>query len=262
MAAVRSVWADSFAAESAVLCDVATRATHVAFNVQYPGCIVPGFGGGQKHYTALDADERYAHVQANVNPLQPLQVGLAVRTDDGRLLAWEFNLSNFDIATDGVYRCAPDSVAYLANRGVDFWRLKYDGVPGYRLRWLLRDSGLIRARPRWATFAGAFHVAYLLKIMVGEYLPAGLDGFMGLVRDKIGANVYDVKLMAREHDQGCRGPLKLIAKQLGVAPTEGEVKGLAGAAAVLALQSFEVLKAKLGNKADEYCNKLCGLQTF
>lgn len=260
MAAVRSVWSDNFAAESAVLFDVAPHATHVAFNVQYPGCIF--HGDGKTHYTNLTAEERYALVRANVNPLQPLQVGLAVRTDDGRLLAWEFNLSNFDIASDVCYRCAPDSVAYLASRGVDFWKLKYDGIPGYRLRWLLRDSGLIRARPAWATFAGAFHVAYLLKIMIGEYLPTNLDGFMNLVRQKIGAHVYDVKLLAREHDHGCRGPLKLIAKQLGAAPSVEAETALAGEAAVLALQSFEVLKDKLGNNTGKYSSELCGIQTF
>ncbi|KAK3133005.1 hypothetical protein QOZ80_6AG0530770 [Eleusine coracana subsp. coracana] len=65
--------------------------------------------------------------------LRPLQVGLAVRTADGKAHAWVFNLSDFDMLSDGpqAHRCAPASVAYLASRGVDFYRLKYDGVPGY-----------------------------------------------------------------------------------------------------------------------------------
>lgn len=42
---------------------------------------------------------------------------------------------------------------------------------------------------------------------------------MSMVRTKIGAHV---KLLVREHDHGCRGPLRSIAKQLGAAPTNGD----------------------------------------
>ncbi|TVU09001.1 hypothetical protein EJB05_42435, partial [Eragrostis curvula] len=265
---VRSVWWDNFAAESAALSRVAPRAVHVAFNVQYPGCVVAAHGRAT-HYSSLTADESYGVVRANVNPLRPIQVGLAVRTDDGALHAWQFNLRDFDILTDaGVagHRCSPASVAYLASRGVDFYRLRYDGVDGYKLRWLLRDSGLIRACPEWATFAGAYHAAYLVKILTGERLPADLDAFMDLVQTKIGTQVYDVKLMAREHDQGYRGPLKVIAEQLGAVKTTEEAaapgKEVAGEAAVLALQAFEVLKNKMGDGRDKYRRQLCGIQKF
>ncbi|TVT99559.1 hypothetical protein EJB05_55075, partial [Eragrostis curvula] len=134
------------------------------------------------------------------------------------------------------------------------------------LRWLLRDSGLIRACPEWATFAGAYHAAYLVKILTGERLPAELDAFMDLVQTKIGTQVYDVKLMAREHDQGYRGPLKVIAEQLGAVKTTEEAaapgKEVAGEAAVLALQAFEVLKNKMGDGRDKYRRQLCGIQKF
>ncbi|KAJ1272408.1 hypothetical protein BS78_06G199900 [Paspalum vaginatum] len=255
-AAIRSVWAANFDEESKLLKDIAKEATHVGFNVQYPGCIT------RTKSSTEDAapGERYALVRANVNPLQPLQVGLAVRTSGGRLVAWQFNLCDFDIASHGCYRRAPDSMAYLASRGVDFWALKYDGINGYRLRWLLRDSGLINTRPHWVTFAGAFHTAYFLKMMIGEFLPPEIDRFMFLVRQKIGGHVYDVKLMAKKN--GYRGPLKHIANQLSIAPMEMETETgqLAGTAAVLALQAFEVLKDKMGSNTDEYRNTLCGLQ--
>jgi CCR4-NOT transcription complex subunit 7/8 len=264
MDAVRPVpvWKSNLGAVSADLRRVAPRATHVAFNVQYPGCVV--HGDSKRHYSSLTAEERYAFVRKNVNPLQPLQVGLAVRTDDGELYAWEVNLCNFDILSD-YYRRAPESIAYLASRGLDFYQLRYDGIPGYRLRWLLRDSGLIRACPEWTTFTGGYHVAYMVKLLTGEPLPPELDAFMYLVRDKIGTRIYDVKLLAREHDQGCRGPLKVVAKQLGAVNTEEQQQdgnGIAGAAAVLALQAFEVLKDEMGDGRDKYRRQLCGIQTF
>jgi hypothetical protein len=179
--------------------------------------------------------------------VNPLQVGIAVRTDDGELYTWSFNL---DILSD-YYRCWPPSVAYLASRGLDFYQLRYDGIPGYRLRWLLPASS---EPPEWTTFTGGYHVA---KLLSGELLPPELDDFMYLVRDKIiGTRIYDVKLMAREHDQGCRGPLKVVAKQLGAVNTQDGN----GIAAVLTLQAFELLKDKMGDGRDKYRRQLCGIQ--
>jgi hypothetical protein len=97
--------------------------------------------------------------------VNPLQVGIAVRTDDGELYTWSFNL---DILSD-YYRCWPPSVAYLASRGLDFYQLRYDGIPGYRLRWLLPASS---EPPEWTTFTGGYHVA---KLLSGELLPPELD---------------------------------------------------------------------------------------
>jgi hypothetical protein len=142
-------------------------------------------------------------------------VGIAVRTDDGRSYAWEFNLAGFDVADEEDSR-DPKSIAYLAGRGVDFDRLPKAGVDGYRLRWLLRDSGLLRARPSWATFAGAYHVAYFVTIMYGVKLPPGVDAFMEMARQLLGSSLYDVKRLAREHDRSCVGALSNVAKKLAV----------------------------------------------
>uniref|UniRef100_A0ACD6AI47 Uncharacterized protein n=1 Tax=Avena sativa TaxID=4498 RepID=A0ACD6AI47_AVESA len=259
--AVRSVWAYNFAAESAVFHQVAPRATHVALNVQYPGCVVRD--DGRNHYK-LTAEERYQIIRANVAMLRPLQVGIAIRTNDGRRFAWEFNLRGFDIASPHEAR-DPKSISYLAGCGVDFIRLSWAGIDGFRLRWLLRDSGLFRARASWATFAGAYHVAYFVSMMFGETLPADVDTFMGMVRKLFRSpSVYDVKRLAKEHDKKCVGSLVDIAKQLAVVlPNEGDWRSKpAGRGSMLALLAFETLKQKLGANTEKYRDELCGIQVI
>ncbi|XP_052159473.1 probable CCR4-associated factor 1 homolog 9 [Oryza glaberrima] len=220
-AAVRSVWADNFAAESAILRAVAPRAVYAAINVQYPGCVVSASAaaGDRRCYYDLTAEERYKVVRANADELKPLQLGLAVRTADGGRFAWEFNLNEFDLAADGDM-CEPGSVDYLRRRGMDFNALPWSGVGAASLGRLLWSSGLLAARPSWATFAGAYHVAYFARILMlavavaggggaARRLPADVGGFEEMVRSLLGHHVYDVRLL--------RGPLADVARQLGAA---------------------------------------------
>ncbi|EAZ01230.1 hypothetical protein OsI_23258 [Oryza sativa Indica Group] len=268
--AVRSVWADNFAAESAILRAVAPRAVYAAINVQYPGCVVSAAGGAGDHrcYYDLTAEERYQVVRANADELKPLQLGLVVRTADGGRFAWEFNLNEFDLAADGDM-CEPGSVDYLRHRGMDFNALPWSGVGAASLGRLLWSSGLLAARPSWATFAGAYHVAYFARILMlavavagtggggaARRLLADVGGFEEMVRSLLGHHVYDVRLLAGE----LRGPLADVARQLGAAvPADAAAAGLAGAGALMALQAFEALREQCRGVMP-HRGLLCGIQ--
>uniref|UniRef100_A0A453S536 Uncharacterized protein n=1 Tax=Aegilops tauschii subsp. strangulata TaxID=200361 RepID=A0A453S536_AEGTS len=138
--------------------------------------------------------------------------------------------------------------------------LPESGIHGYELRWMLRDSGLLRAQASWATFAGAYHVGYFAAMMSGEKLPDDVDDFMEMVRQLLGPAVYDVKRLARQHDQRCVGALGHIVKQLGVVQPNEPKPTPAGTGSTLALLAFETLKEKLGANAEKYRGQLCGLQ--
>ena len=96
-------------------------------------------------------------------------------------------------------------------------------------------SGLIGAghgRPlSWITHAGAYHVAYLLKIVTGGApLPHDVVGFIGAMQYYLGQQGYDVATMAA----GCPGmPVGLdrIATSLRIHPPWGSPR-LAGASLV------------------------------
>ncbi|XP_040381094.1 probable CCR4-associated factor 1 homolog 11 [Oryza brachyantha] len=261
-AGVRSVWDDNFKVVSDIVRSVARRARHVALTVQYPGCpFVVQNAGERKPYEKLTAEERYQEVRANVDALRPIQVGLAIRAGDGdgEPLVFEFNLKGFNVNNPADLR-DPNSIEYLQARGVDFGRLPRDGIESCRLRWLLWDSGLIRARPSWATFAGGYHVAYAVVILTGSKLPDSLDGFTKRVASVFGRGVYDVKKISREHHPGHTGALTKLAERLGIVPAEQVHGVVAGAGAALTLRVFETLKETVeASCLQRQSLQLCGL---
>ncbi|XP_044416912.1 probable CCR4-associated factor 1 homolog 11 [Triticum aestivum] len=253
---VRSVWAWNFREESDRLCHLAWNARYVAVNVHYPGLV----HHADRNHNILTVEERYAVVKANVDALKPLQVGIALRDGHGRHLgAWEFNLRDFCPVSDPHDE---SSLAYLAGRGLDVDRLRVRGLSAKMLREKLLRSGLFDPRcaaRSWVTYAGAYHIAYLLKIVTGGApLPQDMAGFVGAVRRYLGVQVYDVARMAAE----CPGmPLGLerIADHLGFHPPLGSPR-LAAAAGVHALQVFMRLKYReLGGDVERHRGLLHGL---
>lgn len=250
---VLEVWADNFHDVEAAIGYFAANARCVAVDLHYPGVV---HGAGHHDLAALTAEQRYATVKANVDALKPLQLGLAVLTDAGKVAAWEFNLSDFDPAVDPH---AVSSVSYLRGRGLKCDELRARGIPVAKLTRALR---LMSSRPgvSWVTHTGAYHAAYLMKIVSGgNRLPSDITRFMAAVRRSLGEDVYDVATMAsdcRDMPVGLEG----IASRLGVPPPLS-VHPLAGAGSVLALGAFMKLQFHVfrGN-VTRYRGLLQGLQ--
>jgi CCR4-NOT transcription complex subunit 7/8 len=253
---VRPVWAWNFAQESVDLQRFAAGARYVAVNVHYPGLV--HLSG--KDQNALTAEQRYALVKANVDALKPLQVGITVCDHHGSSVAWEFNLCDFRRHTDPH---DAKSLDYLADRGLDIDTHANHGVYAGILGAMLLGSGLFGPRRgvSWITYAGAYHVAYLLKIVTGGVpLPHDMATFVGAVRQFLGNQVYDVATMAADCPTLPVG-LERIAALLGFHPPWTSPT-LAGAASVRAFQVFRRLEnGEFGcNNVWKYGSQLQGLQ--
>jgi CCR4-NOT transcription complex subunit 7/8 len=161
---VRPVWRHNFAQEAALIESLLPRFRYAAVDTEYPGTVHRPAGPAY----LLTAGKRYALLKANVDELDLIQPGLTLFNDDSdpaASITWEFNLREFDPLR---HRHAPESVAMLRARGVDFHRTRRHGVHaaalGARLRKWLR-AGLGRAVV--VTFSGGYDLAYLVKTMYG-----------------------------------------------------------------------------------------------
>ncbi|KAL6906371.1 hypothetical protein ACP4OV_003972 [Aristida adscensionis] len=251
---VHEVWADNLTDKLRDLTLFARRVHYVAVKVHYPGVV---HGAGRSHHQTTP-EERYAAVKADVDALKPIQLGLAVCTYDGELAAWEFNLRDFHPAADPH---DARSVAYLAGRGLDFDRHREHGIAMADLATALDWSGLIgRPGMSWITQGGAYHAAYLLKVLRrGAPLPGDMAWFLEEVRGSIG-DVYDVARIAGD----CSMPvgLECIARTLDVAPPLLSPQ-LAGGGSVLLVQAFITLKfVRCPGNLDRYRGLLKGLQVL
>jgi CCR4-NOT transcription complex subunit 7/8 len=252
---VHPVWAWSFHQEAARLRHFAEGARYVAVNVHYPGLVHhPG-----KDQDALTDEKRYPILKANVDALKPLQVGIAVCDRAGKSEAWEFNLRDFRRHSDPH---DANSLAYLAGRGLDVDTFANHGVDAWSLgAMLLNYSGLIGPWRglSWVTYTGAYHVAYLLKIVTGGYpLPNDVAGFVGPVRHFLGDQVYDVAGMGTDCPKLPVG-LESIAAHLGFHPPWNSPR-LAAAAGVRTLLVFSTLEdGELRGIVERYIDLLQGL---
>ncbi|CAN6195058.1 unnamed protein product [Urochloa humidicola] len=260
---IRRVWDFNFDPEVQFLRNFALYA---AITVHYPG--VP-----RGHDPAATAEQRYGAMKGNVDGLKPIQLGLAVYNDFGHVAAWEFNLRGFDPTADPHN---PNSVAYLEGRGLRFQDHNAHGVALARLAAGLNDCGLFR-RPgvSWATYAGAYHIAYLMKLLSAGggnnnnngsgcgngnnmLLPYSLTGFLDVVRERLGDDVYDVARMAVE--VGLPPGLERVADTLYLLPAALSPR-LAGAGSVLALQAFMRLKYnRFGGDVSRFRGLIHGIQ--
>ena len=78
------------------------------------------------------------------------------------------------------------------------------------------QSGLVlNEKVHWICFHGSYDFAYLLKIMMNEYLPTPRDSFsknLGIFFP----NIYDLKSFAQEINVSLEGSLSRIADSLGI----------------------------------------------
>ncbi|XP_004967035.1 probable CCR4-associated factor 1 homolog 11 [Setaria italica] len=259
---VRRVWDINLVAELRFLRHFASSARYAAVTIHYPGVVHGGAGAQQNNHALMTAEERYGAMKANVDALKPIQLGLAVYNEFGHLAAWEFNIRGFHPAADPH---APNSVEYLERRGLSFRDHQAFGVDPARLAAELDGCGMFRRRPgvSWITYAGAFHVAYLMKVLSagnggGNLLPDSLGGFLDVVRQRLSDDIYDVARMAV--DCGLPPGLERVASALWLVPASLS-PCLAGASSVLALQAFMRLKYDvLGGKVDRFRGLIHGIQ--
>ncbi|CAL5042645.1 unnamed protein product [Urochloa decumbens] len=253
---VRRVWDFNFDPELQFLRNFAINARYAAVSIHYPGA--PRSQG-----PAVTADQRYGAMKANVDRLKPIQLGLAVYNDYGHIAAWEFNLRGFDPADDPH---TDDSVAYLENRGLRFNDHNESGVTPARLAAGLNSCGLFRRQGvSWSTYAGSYHVAYLMRILSAGggngdnlLLPYSLTGFLDVVRERLGDDVYDVARMAVE--VGLPPGLERVAAALSLLPAALS-PCLAGAGSVLVLQAFMRLKYdRFGGDVNRFRGLIHGIQ--
>uniref|UniRef100_M8C8M4 Putative CCR4-associated factor 1-11-like protein n=1 Tax=Aegilops tauschii TaxID=37682 RepID=M8C8M4_AEGTA len=171
--------------------------------------------------------EAYALVRRNVDHLKHLlQLGVTLSGPGGsHPVVWQFNFRGFDERLDPH---APESIAMLKAHGMDFARLREDGIdPGDFADEFMR-SGLNHRRPRrgrgapepltWVAFSGSYDFAYLARMLFrqgSKGLPQKLEDFGRRVEKFFGPWVLDAKYIAKT----CRiedGGLEKVANTLGV----------------------------------------------
>jgi CCR4-NOT transcription complex subunit 7/8 len=217
---IREVWADNVEREFKLIRAAIERFPYVSMDTEFPGVI--HHPPPAVHHSALTPPQRYALLKSNVDALHLIQVGLAFAPSASSppALAFQVNLREFD---PRLHRHAPDSVRLLAASGLDLPAHRARGVSARAFAALLMSSGLVcNPDVAWVTFASAYDMAYLVKVLMGRKLPRALPEFLRYVRVYFGNAVYDVKHMARVASApALLGGLERVAAALRVSRAAG-----------------------------------------
>ncbi|XP_062188936.1 probable CCR4-associated factor 1 homolog 11 [Phragmites australis] len=266
---VRQVWAHNFDWEVKLIESLLPKFRYLAVDTEFPGTVYRPVGPAYM----LTPEKRYALLKANVDELELIQLGLTLFDAGCRLpglgggstrYVWEFNFREFDVRR---HRHAPESIAMLRTKGVDFDRTREDGVDasvfGPRLRKWLR-AGLGRAGV--VTFSGGYDLAYLVKMMFGRgyKLPATAEEFEGVAKSLLRRKLFDVKEMARHCPRDLRGGLDSVAMKLNVLRTVGEAHQ-AGSDSLLTCHTFMKMRERYfddDDKLTRVAGMLAGITAF
>lgn len=166
---VRQVWCWNFEAEFVELCALILPGRRlVAFDAEFPGVL-------QEEPRRAPEEVRYQTLKSNVDQLKPIQLGIAVASEEGCLLGvWSFNF-HFDPRYD---LHNPASLEFLCEAGLDFARHSTEGIHSGFFGERLAASPICRNRNiGWVVFSGFYDFGYILKMYSGTLLPYDYASF-------------------------------------------------------------------------------------
>lgn len=178
---------------------------------------------------------QYMYVKQNIDKTKIIQLGITLADEQGRMplpvSTWQFN---FDFNED-VEPKEMSSFDLLLNSGIDFSLLKNHGIsPSYFGEKIIQSGLVMNDKLTWVCFAGSFDMAYLLRIMMNEKMPAQRHLFTKYL-EVFFPKLMDIKSFVRVKLYQ-DGGLGKIADYLGV-PREGTMHQ-AGSDSMLTVQTF------------------------
>ncbi|XP_050232881.1 probable CCR4-associated factor 1 homolog 11 [Mercurialis annua] len=243
---LRQVWKNNLKSEFSLIRSSLPYFCVVSLDTEYPGSVYKS-SIKKELLSQASPQDIYSVMKKNVDELKILQFGLTLSDSNGVLPSfgtefyymWQFNFSDFDLERDLKNE---ESIKFLEKQGMDFKRLREEGIDSSEFIRLLVSSGLIMNRYSnlvWITFHGCYDLGFLIKLLSKKKLPDNIGSFFGLVRYYLGFRVYDLKYMSRFN--GLYGGLENITNLLNVGRVVGE-SHQAGSDSLLTLQCFMRLK--------------------
>ena len=207
------VYEDNFISEIKRIGKYLKQYSYIGMDTEFPGVVFPC----QKN----TSDFYYQYIKTNVDKLNLIQLGITLTNSKGErppnTSTWQFNLK-FDKDREDH---STESISLLENCGINFNRLKKEGIP-YELfgEYLLNSGMVLNENLTWISFNGLSDFAYLLKSLTGDYLPDTVEDFNEIMKIYF-PNAYDIKYLIKENEI-YKGGLNKIAKELNI-ERHGEV---------------------------------------
>eukprot|EP01084_Bolivina_argentea_P060053 109711_1 len=206
-----NIWSSNLNKAMTRIEDIIEKYPYIAVDTEFPGVVarpVDSF----RHWLGYG----YRLVSDNVNMLKLIQLGLTFYNEKGETplpySTYQFNFQ-FNLSRD---MFAPDSIQLLINSGIDFNKLKQDGIKHNKFAEIITMSGLVlNDDVRWICFHGSYDFAYLIKTLCSRNLPLKESDFFYYLQ-KYFPFIYDLKVLLRNVHCIKGGGLQKLANTLNI----------------------------------------------
>lgn len=240
---IKEVYEDNFIEEIKKITNLIEEDyNYVGMDTEFPGTVY-----NSKNYT--EKNFYYETLKININSLKLIQLGITLRNKNGEYpskfpyYTWQFNFK-FDIEKDSY---SPKSLKLLKNAGINFEKLKNNGIDQKNFAIYFMTSGLVlNPEISWICFQGSYDFGYLLRLLINEPLPDTENEFIKLLNLYF-PNFYDIRMLAK--DKCClQGSLNKLAKRLKIDRGTGDAHQ-AGSDSYITIGIFyKLIKCGIVNK--------------
>ncbi|ONH73172.1 Poly(A) ribonuclease pop2 [Pichia kudriavzevii] len=179
---------------------------------------------------------------------------------EGVLSTWQFNFS-FDLDNEMYNK---ESIELLTNTGIDFNRLKENGIDRFEFAQSLIDSGLcLLENTNWISFHAGYDFGFLISLMINKEMSSKESEFDETL-SKYFINFYDVKLLSTLHPiinskQGVT--LESLSEDLGFSRllNLGNLMQVGGQSLLTYLNFWELKRSIDRNEFESLKNQIFGL---
>ena len=234
------VYEDNFAQEMKNLTSLIKEYNYIGMDTEFPGIVYS--------ISDLSDDFYYKSLKLNVDSLKLIQLGITLSNEKGEYptpyRTWQFNFE-FDYTKD---KSSQSSMLLLMSSGIDFNKMKKNGINHKKFIELFKNSGLVlNPNIHWISFHGSYDFAYLLSNLLSNSLPKNEKEFTQIL-GLFFPNHYDIRILVKSKNY-LKGSLNKLANYLDV-EREGKIHQ-AGSDSLVTIEVFwRLIKNGIISKED------------
>ena len=228
---IKEVYDDNLKEELKKISYLIEEYNYIGMDTEFPGVVY-------NLEKIINDDFYYKTMKKNVDSLKLIQLGITLTNKKGeypknyKYHTWQFNFK-FDKNKD-VF--SNESMKLLINSGINFDKLKNNGIDHLIFAELLMTSGLVlNPEIHWVSYQGSYDFGYLLKILRNENLPKNENDFINELNLYF-PNFYDLRILLKNDQNYFQGGLSKLLNLLRI-----ERKGImhqAGSDAIATIDCF------------------------
>lgn len=264
---MRDVWNNNLNSEFATIRKLIDQYSFVSISTEFVGTIARPIGNFRSKN-----DYHYQTMRANVDLLNPVQIGISLSDSQGNKpdnvpSTWQFNF-HFDVTKEMV---SAESLELLKKSGINFEKHQNIGIDPFDFAQLMIDSGLLLSKEiTWLSYHAAYDFGFLVNMLMSKAMPNNKEEYVWWVENFM-PNFYDLNLInkftasTKQHNpqQQAQYSLESMADELGI--PRFPLFTTTGGQSLLALLTFTFL-AKLplhniqpGFELTDYKNMIYGI---